>query len=219
MRFLASLIAVGLCAGHLCADIPPPPPPKGMKYVGMDHTLVVEKGVTGYVFVLGIGRGPGAPRYEYSSISLSEKPSTVPSGDRYTYVSVVAVPEAAAKKYATEKELHEALAKRSIEGTHSVGFGGSDTLPTTDKRGSVPWESTITAIDPKKGISVKRNRDGKPYVEREEKDGSNPGENNSADDEPQVKDASTLRWQIAGIFATLAFISMGLWLVRRHRHA
>jgi hypothetical protein len=216
VRLVAACVVLGIAAGHTAADIPPPPPPKGKKYVGVDNSVILSKDVKGYVFILEEGQGPGAPRYTYRSITLSDKPTGVPSGGRYRYVSIAAIPEDEAKKYPIEKDLTEALGKRSLKGVHRLSVGGGDLADVTDKRDAIPWTFTITAIDPKKGMTVKKERDGKPYPDGEEK--PKTGENNAppdGDDEQQVREAGNWRWLVAGGAVTLAVCALGLWFVRR----
>jgi hypothetical protein len=200
----------------LLADAAPPPPPEGTKYVGVENSVAVDEGVAGYVFVQCVaeGRGGGGPQLIYSSVKLGEKATALTAGEKTegppgrrgkVVWTLTAVPAEAAKKYATEKELAAAVAANSIPNTHRLQFTGVDTLPTNDKRNVVPWKYMITAIDAKDGISVKKERDGKPVDKDAKADGK----------EPQVREASDLRWLVAGLAAALGLSGLGLWLGRR----
>ena len=221
MRNLALLAALTFVANVL-ADAAPEPPPKGKKYVIIEYSAAVDKSVTGYVFaqMVAEGRGGGGPHVTYSVIKLGEKPVALSGGGkanenadpfargRKVVASVVAIPEETAKKFATEKELTDALVGGSVQGIHRLRLTGLDIIDKDDKRKTIPWKYTITAIDAKTGITATKERDGKPF------EGKEPGEG-AESDEPQVRDVSETRWLIGGFFATAAFVSMGLWLVRR----
>jgi len=212
MRHLALLATLFLVAGSSLADIAPPPPPKGKKYVGSDVSVVLDKRVKGYTFVLSVAQGPGAPEFKYTSIELSEKPTSMPPGGRHTFISVLAISEVEAKKYASKKDLIAAIEKRTLKSVREMAVGGgSDLTDTTDKRGAIPWKYTITAIDATKGITVKIERDGKPFEPKESRDNSD----GDVGDDSQAKAASTNRSLLAGVFAAVAFVTLGLWLFRR----
>jgi hypothetical protein len=223
MRNLAFLAALSFVANVL-ADAAPEPPPKGKKYVNVENSVAVDKSVTGYVFVMSVaeGRRAGPPDVTYLSIKLGEKPlvlsaygkiEVVPGPlDRHlkAVTNVFTIPADAAKKYDSEKELLNAVAARTVPGMHRLGLTCIDTIASDDKRKSIPWTYTITAIDAKTGITATKERDGKPVEAKEP--GTDPD-----DHEPQVRDVGNAHWMIGGFFATAAFVSSGLWLVGRKR--
>jgi hypothetical protein len=215
MRLLALLAAVFAVAGNVLADSAPEPPPKGKKYVNVEISAAVDGGVTGYVFVMSVaeGQGAGPPHVSYSSIKLGEKPVALSAYGKTDVVpdpldrrrkgvsNLFAIPVDAAKKYATERELTDAVAAGTVPGMHRLGLVGIDIIALDDKRAVIPWKYTITAIDPKTGIAVKKERDGKPFEGKE----------------PQARDASGMHWLMGGVFASAAIVSLGLWLAGRQR--
>jgi hypothetical protein len=217
MRSLALFAALTFAAGSLLADAAPQPPPKGQKYVNVEISVAIDKSVTGYVFAMSVaeGQGGGPPHVSYSSIKLSEKPvvlSAYGKSDaapgpldrrKKAVTNVFAIPAEAAKKFATEKELTDAIATGTVLGIHRVGVAYIDTISTDDKRTTIPWNYTITAIDPKAGIMVKKERDGKPFEGKE----------------PQAREGNGIRSILGGFFATAAIIGLGFWLVVRRRPA
>lgn len=218
-RPLAALVLVAIGAGYAAADIPPPPPPKGQKYVGVDNSVALAKGVSGYTFILVEGHGRGAPHYTYTVLSLSDKPTPVPQAGRHG-VCVLAIPEAEAKRYKTEEELSAAMEDGALKDVPRLWVGGEDLLPVSDKRDSVPWTYTITAINPKKGakgMTVRTERDGKPVKDKERGDRSNPGDKDLTDDRLAADAGRATRGGVAGLFAAAALVGMGLWLVGRRR--
>lgn len=206
MRLLVSFVAFGLVSNQLRADLAPPPPPKGMKYVSIENWVALENEITGYVFYV-IVNGPefGVPPTKYSTtysrLTLSEKPQKLPTRYRRTWVSLIAVPEDAAKQYANEKDLLEAIEKEKIKGVHYLNFDANDLTSETDKRESIAWTHTITAVDGKNGFLTKTERDGKPI--------GNPQLSRLLVDSP--------RFICSASFATLSLITLGLWLARRSR--
>jgi hypothetical protein len=217
MRSLALIATITFAAGSLFADAAPEPPPKGEKYVNVEVSVAIDKSVTGYVFAMSIaeGQGGGPPHITYSSLKLGEK-TVVLSGyeksesvpgpldrRRKVVTNVFAIPAEAAKKYATEKELTDALAAGTVPGLHRMGVAVIDTISKDDKRTAIPWKYTITAVDPKTGIAVKKERDGKLFEGKE----------------PQAREGNGTRTLVAGCFATAAIVGLGFWLVGRRRTA
>jgi len=211
MRYLAILATFCLVASTVLADIPPPPLPKGKKYIDVSAEVALDKNVTGYKFVLAVGQGPGAPRYTYESIELSQKPSSMPTAGRYTYISVLAISEEVAKKYASTKELIAAIEKGTLKDLPRLGTGGvQDIIDIDDKRTNGTLTYTIIRIDAKKGITVKKERDGKLLEEKGQ-------QNNSGDGDFLSGETGISRPLVAGLFVSMAFVSLGLWLVVRRR--
>ena len=201
MNRLLALLTLGLFAGAALADVPPPPPPKGKKYVNVSSELKVEKGVTGYVFVLQEGYGPGRPTFKYKRIEpTADKAVAIPGGNKYAYVSVFAVPEGAAKGFKTDDELFAALSPNKVKGAHSIGFATAAVVPDSVKGDSVKWTYTVTGVD-EKGIGTKV--EGEGYAPPAERPGRAPQSRGGA-------------W-VAGLAAALALMLGGFWLAGRTR--
>jgi hypothetical protein len=217
MRSFVLVATFTFAAGRLFADAAPEPPPKGEKYVNVEVSVAIDKNVTGYVFAISVaeGQGGGRPHITYSPIKLGEKPVVLSAYEksdavpgpldrrRKVVTNVFAIPAEAAKKYSTEKELTDAIAAGTVPGTHRMGVAVIDTISKDDKRTAIPWKYTITAVDPKTGIAVKKERDGKPFEGKE----------------PQARERNGTRSLVAGCFATVAIVGLGFWLVGRRRPA
>jgi hypothetical protein len=201
-RLLLAILAVGLVAEVAVADVPPPPPPKGKKYVSVTSEVVLGKEVTGYVFVQQVGTGFGRPMYTYSKVELSaEKALALPAGGRRTFVSLVAVPQDAAKEFKTDAELFDAVGANKVKGAHRVGFSSTATVSETVKGDSVKWKYTITGIDDK-GVKTKVEGDGyEPPADKPKKD----------------KAPAPTGTVVAGIAAFAALLLGGFWLAGRAR--
>lgn len=202
-RFVAVLLAAAVLASAARADIPPPLPPLGKKYVSLENEVVLGKDVTGYVFVQSHGHGPGAPRMMYYRVELPPgEPVQMPAAGRYTYTGLYAVPQEVAKEYKTEDELCKALEAGKVKGAHSIGFGGDTAVPITTLRKSVKWTHTITGIDDE---GIKRTVEGEGHekpADRPEKQGR-----------PSVLGGAC----VAGGAGALALLLGGLWLAGRAR--
>lgn len=200
------------------ADIGPPRPPMGMKYVGVDHELYLSKSVTGYVFVEAYGFGPQA---RFRKLILSDSKGTeIAKADRRIGVMVYAIPNQIAAKYKTDNELFKATQSPEFaEKCFFIGFGGNGVLKTTDRRDRVKWKHTITSIDEKKGPVIKI--DGEGQLPNKGLGFNEKGEFGLNDNEPNEtftageQPASGI-W-MAGLAASLSIASFGLWFVRRGR--
>lgn len=186
-------------AGVALADVAPPPPPKGYKYISVTNELIVAKDVTGYVFVQQVTNYRPAPQNSYSKIEPKDgKPVAVAAGGRRVYVQLIAVPADAANAFEKDADLFDALEKKKVKGVHSFGFTGTATVPDTIKGESVKWTTTVTAIGAK-GIEKKVAGDGYGM----EPKGTRP----QAQGGPLV----------AGVLAALALALGGAWFVGRTR--
>lgn len=205
-RFLAALVMAAVAASVATADLAPPPPPKGKKYVNVTNEVQLGKDVSGWVFVAQTSTGPGRPAVTTSKLDLSEKKATaVVSGGRRNFGTLFAVPEAAAKEYKTDKELLDAVTGNKVKGVQSIRFDGTATVDEKVKGDSVTWTYTITGIDDK-GIKTDVAGDG---VEKKEE------KKDEKKDKPLALDGSGV-W-VGGIAAALAVTLGGLWLVRRRK--
>lgn len=205
-RLLSALVLLAV-AGIAAADIAPPPPPKGQKYVDVSSEVLLGKdvNVSGWVFVVQEWKGPGRPVSTVSKVELSEKKAVaVSGGGRRTSATLFAVPEAVAKEYKTDKELFAAVEGGKLKGVQKLAFEGSATVTDKVKGDTVTWTHTITGVDDK-GIKSKVSGDGK----------------SDAPDKPGEKPAKPVGFEpgvlIGGMAAALAVCLGGLWLVRRRK--
>jgi hypothetical protein len=215
MKKLLALLTFVLVADIALADVPPPPPPKGKKYVSVNNEVLLGKDVTGYVFVQSLGGfGPGAPGLTYKKLELStEKATEMPTIGRRTFVSLIAVPQDAAKEFKTDDDLFAAIKAKKVKGTLSIAFNGTATVSDKVKENSVKWTHTITAIDAK-GIKTKVEGAGiEPPVEKPKKD-SPQDDADAPTDSAQTPRGGML---IAGVAAFAAIMLGGLWFVGRTR--
>lgn len=204
MRLFGTLAVVMVFTGVAVADIPIPPLAKDEKEIPVTSQVLLGKDVTGYIFVQQIGVGPGDPRYSYKKVELDQKkPMTMPREGQYLYVSLFAIPEAAAKEYKTDADLYAALEAGKVKGAHHAGVGSSGTWRVKKdevKGDSITRTYTITAIDPKDGVKTTKESD------------------EPKKDEPKkplaFAEPGTL---VGGIAAAVAVTLGGLWLVRRKR--
>lgn len=221
MNRLLALLTVAAFAGVAVADIPPPPPPKGKKYVSVSSEVVLAKDVTGYVFVKQSSNGPGRPVFSYEKLDLTPgKAKAISAGGRRTFASLFAVPQDAAKEFATDADLFAAIGADKVKGAHRLSFPGTATVADTVKGDSVKWTYTITAIDPKGGIKSKGEGEGyEPPPEKKPRPADKPGKNDSPEDATEVPTATAPRggtW-VAGIAGFAAITLGGLWLAGRAR--
>jgi hypothetical protein len=204
MRFVASLFVLAVAVGVASAD-GLVPPPKGKKYVSVTGEVLAGKGVKGYVFVQrtasGGGRPGTSPTLTFGKVVLDEKKAwAVPAAvGKFGSVSLLAVPEDAAKEYKTDEELFDALEKKAVKGVQQLAFTSRATVDEKVKGNKVTWTWTVTGVD-EKGIQATVSGDG---YEDPKKDKplafSEPG------------------YLVGGIAAALAVTFGGLWLVRRRR--
>ena len=209
IRFVAPLFAVAVLANAVRADIPPPPAPFGKKYVSVSHEVVVGKDVSGYVFVLHVSHGRGAPRTTHTKWELTVgKAVPIPVGEKYSS-TLCAVPQDAAKAFGTDQELIDALLANKLTGVHSISFYPTETVSKRVLGRSVKWTHTITAIDPQNGIREKVEGRG---AER-------PADKSKNKDQPDKKDQPRARAEtwMAGGAAALAVLLGGFWLADRTR--
>ncbi len=203
MKRLLAILTVGLIAGTAVADLAPPPPPKGKKYVSVDNEVVLGKDVTGYVFVQQVSTGPGRPKFTHEKLELTAgKAKAMPAGGRRTYITLFAVPQDVAKEFKTDAELFEALGANKVKSALRLGLPGTATVSDTVKGESVKWTHTLTAID-KDGIKAKV--EGEGYEPPAEKPGKK-----------EKPPAYTGTW-VAGLAAFAGLTLGGLWLAGRGR--
>jgi hypothetical protein len=200
MRTLATCLLASLFVVNVepaFGDGLPPPPPKGLKYMNIDHEVILSKDVTGYVFVESVaGIRPGG---KFRKLELNDKkPTTLTVPGRRTSTSIYAVPEKAAAAFKTDDELFKAIEAKKVEGSHHIRFRTTTTVKDTDKRERIKWTHTIQSIDATKGPTVKVEGDGQDA--KSENLGVNGIESH---------------YLIAALAFTLAMVFTGLWFARR----
>jgi len=203
-RFLTAAILAALAVSTASADIAPPPPPKGKKYVSVTHEVKLGKDVKGYVFVAQTTTGPGRPMVSTSKLELGEKAATLTSGGRRNSATLYAVPEAAAKEYKTDKELFDAVTGKKVKGVQTLTVYGSATVNDTVKGDTVTWTYTITGIDDK---GMKTDVSGDGYEEPKKKE----------EKEEKKLTFAEPGYLIGGLAVALCLAFGGLWLVRRKK--
>ena len=169
------------------------PPPQGKKFVAAKHSVKLDKGVTGYVFftrTLGLRNG------SWAKIELSTDKAIALTAFGKFGLQLLAVPDATAKKYPTEKELLAALSEK-MDGAASARFGPTALLPEKDERKELAIEHIVTGFDPKKGIQMK---------------GDKP-----ADKEEEAFAPTGMAAVMSGLALAAAFATGGLWLARRRK--
>jgi hypothetical protein len=193
-RLMLGVLAALASVTMVRADVPVPPP-QGKKFVAVKHTVKLDKNISGYLFFtrpLGLRNG------DFQKIELSSDKAAALSAFGKFGLQLLAVPDAAAKKYATEKELLAALSDK-WDGAASARFGHTILLPEKDERKEVAVEHIITGFDEKKNILMKDNSDAPKGSEQEE----------------SSLRPHSIQGVISGLAASLAFVTGGLWLVRR----
>jgi hypothetical protein len=188
------------------ADIPPPPPEKGLKRVPFEHVLKLETDLPGYKFYpfrrLGLGG--------QETIGDELRPGTetgvaVPSSSSPSVrTGVVAVPDKVMAELKTKENLAKLLSRDN-----------KDKLPA----GVVVYETRGTIRDVKEGdprakvenvITV--SRDDKAGVRFTAKELPAPPGKEAA---PGPPTRPALAMPIAGLAAALAIVTLGVWYLRR----
>jgi hypothetical protein len=175
------------------ADVPVPPP-KGEKFVGVKHSIKLDKGITDVQFFtrpLGLRNG------DFVKIELSTEKAVELKGYGKFGLQLVAVPAEVAKNYSSEKELFTAL-NGKLDGVSSATFSPRATLPEKDERSELSIEHTITGFD-KKAIQMKDSSEAPAKKEKGESSFAPP----------------PLGSMMSGLALAAAFATGGLWLVRR----
>jgi hypothetical protein len=193
VRSALALGLLALAADPVAADISVPPP-KGKKFVQVEHAVVLGKGATGYVFVRTTADLASKP--ESARLELKEGTAVPVQASSDLVVHLYAVPENVAKEYKTDEELFAAVRKGTVKGTHYHQLPPRDVVPVSVKAATVKWTTTITAIDPKRGFVTKVIVENAPKEKR-----------------PQASAGPVA----AGVLAALALALGGAWFVGRAR--
>ena len=210
-RFVVALAAL-IVGSAVWADIPPPPPAAGFKRVPIEYKVELAQAFPEFTFFL-VNWGPQGTVKEIKLIP--KEPSVVKVGHYGT--RLFAVPKEAAKGYATEKELHDAITDLKVPGAARLQIG-SDTSPDIkkeDPRTKIVKVYIVEKIDPKEGIILRKaNKDEKGTGDAPDDEDSETGLDK---DNVSFVDIPRSRLWVAGVAACLALTLAGLWLARRSR--
>jgi hypothetical protein len=206
MRVLTTLAVLAAVGGFALADIAPPAPPKGKKYVNVASEVKLGKDVkvSDYVFVLEQVTYRPAPTRTGSKVELSaDKATATNPGGRRSSAFLFAVPADKVKDYKSDEELQKALQQGKVKGAVNLSFPGTATVSDTVKGDTVTWTYTVTGID-EKGIKTEVSGDG-----TEKKEEKKEEKKKLAFAEPG--------YLIGGVALTVGVTLGGLWLVRRRK--
>jgi hypothetical protein len=200
-RFLALLAAASVAQVAL-ADVAPP---KGQKRVVVDYRITTEKAIPGYEFYTVFGRK------DVALVKLGPKsPLLIKGAGRggaARFGALTAVPAGSRKKYAGEKEFHDAVRANKVEGQASAknGLSAFAVVKDTDPRDTIVVEYAFEKID------------GKQIVLREKGKANPGGEEDSPNDAPAATAGPRGGAWVAGLAAALGVMFGGFWLAGRAR--
>ena len=206
-RPLAALLLAALVAPFAAADVPPPPPPKGKKYVDVSCEVLAAKDLKpGWVMVQKVVTGGlGGTATTFARVDLDDaKPLAVPAAaGKFGHVTLLAVPDDAAKDFKTEKELFDALKAGKVKGAKELYFPRTGTVDEKVKENKVRWTYTVTGVG-KDGIEAKASGEGYEVPDK-------PG------DKPAKPVGFEPGYVVGGLAAAAAVCLGGLWLARRRK--
>lgn len=198
LRCLLSLLMVScLCAAAL-GDVPPPPPEFGFKRVPYENLLKLGPDVAGYKFFPFQRLGLGGQEVLGEELKLgTETGVLVPSTSSPSVrTGVVAVPDKVLEELQTKENLAKLLSRENKEPLPQgvvvyETFGTIEDLRTSDPRSKV--ENVITvSLDETAGVKF-----------------------TAAEVPGPAATPPPYGMLIAGAAATLALVTLGVWLVRR----
>lgn len=203
IRFLAALALVASIVSNARADIPPPPPAKGLKRVPYEQLVKVSQEIPGYRFYafqrLGINGTPTVKELKLST----DKPVPVPSSSSASvWTGILVLPEKMAADLKTNDNIAKLL-NRETEMNRPAGLvihstnGETHDLKQNDPRTKVENIITISPDD-KAGVKFSSAETPAP-----------PSKKSSSDATPP---SSTM---FAGLAIAGAVMTGGLWWVRR----
>lgn len=216
------------------ADLPVPPPPPEKKYVEVHNQVRLGKEFDDYVFFIAHGQGPGPPRYEYTRTTLSTKSTTsMPSGGRYQYNWLLAVPKASADRvpsarltdppvpvqYAEPRPMGVEVSATDVwelPGLKRLSFGDTATVDIKHRVGSITRTYTITGFD-KGGVmetTVERDPPDPEAVKKPKSPAEAEPDETRTEAEPEPSHARSI---VAGVALALSFAAGGFLLVRKQR--
>ena len=206
VRLACSLALVAGLTAPAVADIPPPPPAKGLKRVPYEHVLKLETALPGYKFYPFQRLGLGGKETIGEELKLgTETGVAVPSSSSPSVrTGVVAVPDKVMAELKTKENLAKLLSRDN-----------KDKLPA----GVVVYETRGTARDVKEGdprtkvenvITVSPDETaGVKFTAKEAPEPSGTG----AAPGPATRPPGAML--IAGVSAALAMVLLGVWYFRR----
>jgi hypothetical protein len=199
VRLACPLVVVAWFAAPAVADIPPPPPAKGLKRVPYENTLKLETDLPGYKFYTFRRLGLGGQDTIGDELTLGTDTGVpVPSSSSPSVrTGVVAVPEKVMGELKTKENLAKLLSRDN-----------KDKLPT----GVVVYETRGTVQDLKES-DPRTKVENVITVSRDEKAGVKFTAQEAP--APTGKDADPKRpplvMLIAGVAAALAAVALGVW--------
>jgi hypothetical protein len=203
VRLACSLALVAWFVGPAAADIPPPPPEKGLKRVPYENTLRLEADLPGYKFYTFQQLGLSGRETIGEELALrTDKGVVVPgSSSPSVRTGVVAVPDKVMDQLQTKENLAKLLSRDN-----------KDKLPA----GVVVYETRGTVRDGKEGDPRTRvenvitvSRDDKAGVKFTAEEAPAPAGKDAGPERPP------LAMVITGIAAALAVVTLGVWYFRR----
>jgi hypothetical protein len=218
-RLLLMALVTLVLAVPARADLRPPTPP-GFKQVPVQHRVTTDREFPDYEFFT-VQVTDSRPRKTTTRQAKAAKldPKTPLTLKTFTGGSVsmsyelVAVPKDAGKKYASEKDFHQALCDGKVAGQVKAATGfsgpGSTNIKDSDPRKEVVHEYRLEKIDSKDGIVVKPVTPGGAKGPA----GSPP----PGEEEPLTAYSPRGGIWVAGLAGALAVLLAGLWLARRWR--
>jgi hypothetical protein len=191
------------------ADIPPPPPVKGFKRVPYENILKLEAEIPGYKFYTFQRMGLGGQETIGEELKLGTTNGiAVPSSESPSVrTGVVAVPEKAMDQLQTKENLAKLLSSDNQDPLPAgmvvyETYGTSADLTESDPRTKV--ENVITvSLDEAAGVKFTAKETPAPESEASSGDASLPSLR------------SPLAMVMAGVAASLAIATLGVWYVRR----
>ncbi len=207
VRCLCSLPLVAAIVASLAltamADIPPPPPERGLKRVPLEHVVKLEKDIPGYKFYTCSGSVGGGEKLQEELKLGTERAIKVPSSSSPSFwTGVVAVPDKVREELKTNENIAKLLSWENREklpagvvlhDTH----GNSRDLKENDPRSKVENVITISADD-KAGVKFTAAEIPAPA---------------GAAGESSSQPPSAMMY--AGIALSVAVVTAGLWWFRR----
>ena len=206
VRFACSLAMVACFTLSAVADIPPPPPGKGFKRVPYENIMKLGTELPGYKFYTFQRLGLGGQETIRGELKLgTENGIAVPSSSSPSVrTGVVAVPEKVMDELKTKENLAKLLSRDNKDKLPAgvVVYETRGTirdLKESDPRTKV--ENVITvSLDEKAGVKFTAKETPEPP---------------SKDAAPEPSTRPPLAMPIAGIAASLAIVTLGVWYFRR----
>jgi hypothetical protein len=204
-RFVCSVAMAACFTLPAMADVPPPPPEKGLKRVPYEISMKLETIIPGYKFYTFQRLGLGGQETVGDELKLdTENGVAVPSSSSPSVrTGVVAVPEQVMNELKTKENLAKLLSRDNKDKLPAgvVVYETRGTirdLKENDPRTKV--ENVITvSLDEKAGVRFAAKETPEP----------------PSDAAPEPSTRTPLTMLIAGLAAALAIATLGVWYFRR----